>query len=158
MTIPVWTALRAARRPNLSAIVPGLFVGEYPTVDDIGWLRDVHCVTAIVNLQDHPDLAGKGLRAAVLCAACRDHGIKWHHVPIPDGNIAAMRSRMDTVLPLLARLSAAGECIYLHCNAGYNRAPTVAIAHLHVNCGATLDAAVAAVTTRRVCAPYLEAI
>ena len=158
MTIPVWTALRTGRRPNLSIIVAGLLVGEYPTVDDIAWLREVHGVTAIVNLQDHPDLAGKGLRAASLRAACQGHGVQWHHVPIPDGSVAALRRRLRTVLPLLARLSAAGECIYLHCNAGFNRAPTVAIAHLHVNAGMQFDAAVQAVTSRRVCAPYIEAI
>lgn len=158
MTIPVWTALRTGRRPNVSAIVSGLLVGEYPTVDDIAWLRDVHGVTAVVNLQDHPDLVSKGLEAEALRAACRDLGMQWHHVPVPDGNAVALRRRLETALPLLGRLSSAGECIYLHCNAGYNRAPTVAIAHLHVNCGLSREAAVHAVTARRVCVPYLEVI
>lgn len=158
MTPPVWTTLRFARRPSLSTILPDLLVGEYPTSDDLGWLHDAHGVTAIVNLQDHSDLQSKGLRATELAAVCRTIGMQWHHAPIPDGDFEALRRRLETLLPLLAGLAAAGERIYLHCNAGFNRAPTVAIAHLHVNGGLPFDEAVAAVTSRRTCAPYLDAI
>jgi len=158
VTPPIWTTVRFARRPSVSTIQSDLLVGEYPTVDDIAWLRRTHGVTAIVNLQDHSDLTSKGLQAADLLAACRRHGMRWHHVPIPDGDLPMLRLRLETLLPLLAALAAAGERTYLHCNAGFNRAPTVAIAHLHVNSGLALDDAVAAVTARRACAPYLEAL
>ena len=42
-------------------VLPELLVGEYPRVEDLAWLRDVHGVTAVVSLQDDADLASKRL-------------------------------------------------------------------------------------------------
>jgi len=50
--------------PALDTILPELLIGEYPRVEDLAWLRDVHGVTAVVSLQDDADLASKRLRAA----------------------------------------------------------------------------------------------
>src|SRR5262249_59435644 len=57
---------RPGARPGLSAIRPGLVIGEYPTPEDAAWLRDEHGVTAVVSLQDDADLASKGLRLVAL--------------------------------------------------------------------------------------------
>jgi len=147
--------LRPDRRPGVSAIVPSLLVGEYPTSGDVEWLHTTHGVTAVVNLQDHADLASKGLLLDELISAYRKRGIRFHHVPIADGDTAALRMHLQSLVELMQKLVAEGACIYLHCNGGYNRAPTVAIAYLHVALKMPLDAAVELMKRQRPCVPFV---
>jgi transcriptional regulator of met regulon len=144
--------------PNCSAILPNLLVGEYPRPGDAGELREARGVTAVVCLQDDADLASKGVPLARLEAAYRRHAIAFHHRPVPDGHDLDLRARLDEIVALLARLVDAGERVYLHCNAGFNRAPTVAIAYLHAHEGLPLDAARDLVKARRPCVPYMRAL
>ena len=51
-----------------------------------------------------------------------------------------------------------GERVYLHCNAGMNRAPTIAIAYLHVHHAMPLLEARDFVKTRRACLPYMTVL
>ncbi len=146
------------RRPGLTVVCEGLLVGEYLGPADVGWLRTEHGVTAVVNLQDDGDLRSKGLVVADLEAAYRAHGVAFHRQPVPDGDDEALAARLDTLLPLLDRLVGDGGRVYLHCNAGFNRAPTVAIAYLHVAHGLTLAAARAEVAARRTCLPYMSVL
>jgi protein-tyrosine phosphatase len=62
------------------------------------------------------------------------------------------------VLQGLHRSLAAGERVYLHCNAGLNRAPTVAVAYLHRHHGLSLEDACAVVKAQRPCVPYMRAL
>lgn len=150
---------RAPRlRPGASAVCEGLVVGEYPGPHDAPWLRDAHGITAVVSVQDDGDLKSKGLVLSELERAYREHGIAFHRLPVPDGDGEALAARLDDLLPLLARLLAAGERVYLHCNAGFNRAPTIAIAHLHANGGLPLAEARAEVAARRSCMPYMTVL
>jgi protein-tyrosine phosphatase len=48
-----------------------------------------------------------------------------------------------------------GARLYLHCNAGMNRAPTVAIAYLHRHQGFAIGVARDYVKRRRPCVPYM---
>ena len=57
---------RPGGRPGVSAIRPGLLVGEYPLPEDAAWLRAEHGITAVLSLQDDADLASKGLRLRAL--------------------------------------------------------------------------------------------
>jgi protein-tyrosine phosphatase len=150
-------AVRPAR-PQLDAILPELLVGEYPRVEDLSWLRDEHGVTAVVSLQDDADLASKRLRAADLVAACTALGLGLHRAPIADGDPEALAIRLPAIVERLHALIAAGGRVYLHCNAGYNRAPTVAIAYVHLHHGLSLDDACALVKRRRSCVPYMTAL
>jgi hypothetical protein len=149
---------RSGARPGFGVIRPDLLVGEYPTPADAAWLRDAHGVTAVVCLQDDADLASKGVRLAGLEAAYRTHGIAFHRIPIPDGHDVDLRARLDEILGILHRLLGAGGRVYLHCNAGFNRAPTVAIAYLHVHGGLSLAEARDVVKSRRACVPYMRAL
>jgi len=144
--------------PALDAILPQLLVGEYPRVEDLVWLRDEHGVTAVLSLQDDADLASKRLRAGDLERACTELGLALHRVPVADGDPEALALRLPVVVARLHDLIAAGGRVYLHCNAGYNRAPTVAIAYVHVHCGLDLDAACELVKQRRPCVPYVSAL
>jgi protein-tyrosine phosphatase len=151
-----WFVLRPNRRPSVSILLPNLTIGEYPQYDDVTWLRAAHGVNAVVNLQDHGDLASKGLELPTLAAAYERAAIAFHHVPIPDGDTETLRARVHELVALLQRLVAGGERVYLHCNGGYNRAPTVAIAFLHESLHMPLPDAVAFVKQRRPCVPYLR--
>jgi protein-tyrosine phosphatase len=144
--------------PGFDAVLPELLVGEYPRVEDLGWLRDTHGVTAVLSLQDDADLASKRLRAADLEAACATLGLSFERLPVADGDAEALAARLPAAAARLAALIAGGARVYLHCNAGYNRAPTVAIAYLHAHRGYALEAACEEVKGRRSCVPYVSAL
>ena len=145
-------------RPRLDAILPALVVGEYPNLIDVPWLRDEHGITAVVCLQDDADLASKRLRLADLRTAYGDTGLAFDHVPVPDGDPEFLADRLPTIVEILRDHVARGASVYLHCNAGMNRAPTAAIAYMHVVEGLALREAVAFVKARRSCIPYVRAL
>ena len=146
---------RYNRRPDLSLIVPGLLVGEYPTPEDIEWLRCTHDITAVVSLQDDADIASKGLRVDQLVTAYKRHGVQFHRLPVTDCDIEMLAMRLDAIVALLDELMSGGDRVYLHCNAGMNRAPTAAIAYLHRHHNLSLSAARDLVKERRHCVPYM---
>ncbi len=115
-------------------------------------------MTAVVSLQDDADLASKGLRLAALDRAYRERGLAFHRIPVPDGDAEHLAARLADIVALLERLIAGGGRVYLHCNAGFNRAPTVAIAYLHMCEGLSLEAARDDVKGRRHCVPYMRAL
>ena len=145
-------------QPRLDRILPRLIVGEYPNVADVGWLRETHDVGAVVCLQDDADLASKRLRLGDLRAAYASAGIAFEHLPVPDGDPDFLADRLPAIVEIVHEHVAAGRTVYLHCNAGMNRAPTAAIAYVHVHGGSTLREALELVKARRLCVPYLRAI
>ena len=144
--------------PRLDTIVPGLIVGEYPNVADVAWLAESHGVTAVVCLQDDADLASKRLRLDDLRAAYDAAGIAFDHVPVPDGDPDFLADRLPMVVEIVRAHIEAGATVYLHCNAGMNRAPTAAIAYVHRHHGLALADAVELVKSRRLCVPYVRAL
>jgi protein-tyrosine phosphatase len=151
--------MRPGGRPGLSLVLDdGLLVGEYPAPADVAWLRDEHGVTAVVCLQDDADLASKNLDLRDLENAYREAGVAFHHLPVQDGDVAELAARLPAVLDTLRGLLVAGERVYMHCNAGFNRAPTVAIAYVHAHRGLALQEAWELVKGRRSCAPYRSAL
>jgi len=151
-------AVRPGPRPSHAVVLPSLLVGEYLVPDDALWLRSTLGVTTVVSLQDDADLASKNLAEPELEAAYRDRGIGFHRIPVPDGDTAILTARLDGLVALLRELIDGGERVYLHCNAGYNRAPTVAIAYLHVATGLPLPAARDFLKERRQCVPYMTVL
>jgi atypical dual specificity phosphatase len=139
-------------------ILPKLIIGEYPTPEDAGWLQSAHGVTAVVSLQDDADLASKGLHLASLVAGYRAHGLEFERFAIGDCDTDALRAQLGTVVHVLDGLLRRAERVYLHCNAGMNRAPTVAIAYLHARRGLTLLEARDLVKQRRHCVPYMSVL
>jgi protein-tyrosine phosphatase len=155
-----WRGAPAVRpdRPHLSAILDNLLIGEYPNPEDVGWLRDEHGVTAVLSLQDDADLASKDLALAVLERAYTTAGLRFHRVPVPDGATDVLDARLPAIVALLGEWLRGGERVYLHCNAGMNRAPTAAIAYLHVHGDLPLHAARDFVKKRRPCVPYMRVL
>ena len=129
-------------------------VGGYPDVADVPWLGEAHGVTAVLSLQDDADLAAKRLDRSLLERAYAAAGIAFARMPVPeDGEERLARVLPDAVTHLDA-LHREGHVAYLHCNAGMNRAPTVAIAYLHVHQGLALSEATRVVKSRRPCLPF----
>lgn len=149
-------AARPDGHPDHAFVIENLAVGEYPTPEDAAWLRGAPAISAVVSLQDDVDLDRKGLSLRDLQRAYTAQGIRFHRVPVCDGDAEALRARLDEAVGLVADLLDGGERVYLHCNAGLNRAPTVAIAFLHVHHGRPLDAACALVKAQRPCVPYMR--
>ena len=147
--------VRPYGRPSVTEISDSLLIGEFPRPDDIAWLKTQFAVTAVHNLQDDEDLALHGLRERELTETCRESGIKIVRTPIPDGSADAMAERLGDALAALGNLIDAGERVYLHCNAGLNRAPTLAIAYLRAHGEMSLDEACAHVKARRACGPFM---
>jgi atypical dual specificity phosphatase len=145
---------RRGVHPEVAVILDHLRVGECPGADDVQWLRAAHGVNAVVSLQDDADLLHKNLRLSELTAAYRRHGVAFHRLPVADGDAAMLAARLPEALDLLHGLLSNGASVFLHCNAGLNRAPTVAIAYLHVHAGYALRAARDHVKARRACVPY----
>lgn len=151
-------AARPAGHPAHAFVLPALAIGEYPTPEDATWLRQTCGVSAVISLQDDLDLERKGLHLAALRRAYERVAIAFTRYPIGDGDAAALCRILDPILADLHDRLAGGERVYLHCNAGLNRAPTVAVAYLHRHHGLRLDDACAAVKSRRACVPYMRAL
>ncbi len=151
---PPGPALRAGR-PDFSRVSARLIIGEYPCVADIAWLAARHGVSAILNLQDHDDLGAKGLELQDLHAAAAGCGVEFRHFPVPDYDGDRLVAQLGEIVQALADLEAAGHVIYVHCNAGLNRAPTIVIAYLHQHDGMGLEEACALVKSVRACGPYM---
>jgi len=144
-----------ATRPSLAEITPNLLIGEYPRKDDIGWLKESYEINAVHNLQDDDDVRLHGLDLQAIRAECDANGISFVRTPIQDGSADAMAERLRVGLEALHSLIAAGKRVYLHCNAGLNRAPTLAIGYLRAHGKMSLDEAVAHVKKHRACGPFM---
>src|SRR5256885_16641722 len=117
---------RPGGRPGVSVIRPALLIGEYPLPEDAAWLRDEHGVTAVLSLQDDPDLASKGIELRALERAYREHGLGFHRIPVPDGDDRHLAARLGEIVGLLARLGDGGERGSPPSHPGLNRRPAVA--------------------------------
>ena len=149
---------RGHRRPDVAEISKELLIGEYPRVDDIEWLKKTWRVRAVHNLQDQDDLKLNGLDLRALADAYREHGIEFVNTPIQDGSADAVAERLIAALDELHDLVEAHGRVYLHCNAGMNLAPTLAIAFLRAYRHMSLDEAVAHVKKRRACGPFMTVL
>ena len=149
---------RGSRRPTVSVISDELLVGEYPGQDDIGWLKDTYGITAVHNLQDDDDLRMNGLDAGLLRSEYDAHGIEYVRTPIQDGSADAMAERLEVALQDLRDLVDSNGRVYLHCNAGMNRAPTLAIAFLRAYRQMSLDEAMVLVKKQRACGPFMTVL
>lgn len=151
-------AARPAGHPGHAFVLPALAVGEYPTPEDAVWLRDVCRIGTVISLQDDLDLERKGLRLSALQRAYTAADIALERFPVSDGDAAGLCVVLDRVVAALHARLEAGQRVYLHCNAGLNRAPSVAVAYLHRHHGLALDDACATIKALRPCVPYMRAL
>lgn len=145
-------------QPGVSEILPNLFVGEYPRVEDALWLKQTFGISAVLSLQDADDISLKGLDIAVLKSTYREHQIEFARTPIADYDCHTLATALPQALNQLHTSIQNGRRVFLHCNAGCNRAPTVAIAYLHVHHAMSLEDARNFFKARRPCGPYMNVL
>jgi hypothetical protein len=144
--------------PEIAELLPELFFGEYPRLEDVPWLRARHGISAVLSLQDADDLFGKGLELRELERAYAAEAIELFRHPVADYDLDALAATLPGAIADLHRLLESGRRVLVHCNAGYNRAPTVVVAYLHRHRGFTLAAARDRVRAVRACVPYMTVL
>ncbi len=145
-------------RPSVSEITDELLVGEYPRLSDLEWLKEEYHVTAVHNLQDDIDLHINGLDPTELRSECERLGLHFVRTPIHDGSADDMAVRLAPALHALTELIDEQRRVFLHCNGGLNRAPTVGIAWLHATQEMSLDEAMYFFKQRRPCGPFMTVL
>jgi alpha/beta superfamily hydrolase len=110
-------------------VIPHLFVGPAPLDnDDFQQLKALN-VTAILSLQTEED----GEEGAIESerSAAVEAGISFTNLPVTDLDRLELLWKLPKCVATVQRILAAGDTLYLHCTAGVNRSPTVAVAYLH---------------------------
>ena len=143
------------RPPPVHEVAERLIVGPCPASPEIiARLRGEHGVGALVSLQTDGDLERSGLSWPLLWRFLVARGITPVRVPIIDFDDRSLLGRIDEAADAVQHAHGRGDTVYLHCTAGVNRSPTVAIAWLVRHRGMSLDDAWEQVTTRRPCDPH----
>ena len=140
-------------------IQPWLFVGAFlESAHEVEMLQRREGVTAVLNLQTDEDIEEARFFAEHPEALYADTGIKVCRVPVRDFDESDLQQKLPECVAALRGLLEQGHTVYLHCTAGVNRSPTVAIAYLHWCVGWELDTAVKHVQKCRYCSPKVDAI
>ena len=111
--------------PNISEVIPGLYVGGQQTKRGLHQMRALG-ITAVVNMREESDDAARGVAL--------DHYL-W--LPITD-DAAPELEDLERGSHFIEAQLFAGRGVYVHCAAGVGRAPTQAAAYL-VYMGKTPD-------------------
>ena len=144
---------------NLSQVVPRLFVGSCPTnTDDIDHLKAEYGITAILNLQTDNDFDYCDLDWERIEAHCHDLKIEVRRIPVRDFDGLDLRKKLFPCVQELDELLRNSHTVYIHCNVGAGRSPSVVIAYLVWRQGFNLDEAIEHVARCRFCSPNIEAI
>ena len=143
---------------HLSTLDDQLVVGSCPSsLEDIQSLAAMG-VKGLVNLQSDMDLRSRALEWTILWPLYLRHGISAVRVPIIDFEPADLARHIDAAVMAVAKHIDAGKRVYVHCNAGLNRSPSVVIGYLMLSRGLTLKDAVAWIKERHECVPYPDVI
>jgi protein-tyrosine phosphatase len=138
-------------------ILPNLFVGpDLRDEADFETLRTLR-ISAILSLQTEDDLRQEGGFDGESSAASRA-GLAFRNVPVKDFDRLELQRKLPECVAALDSLLKAAHTVYLHCTAGVNRSPTVAVAYLHWCQARPLEDALACVQKARRCVPDLETI
>ena len=138
-------------RMRVSPILPNLYLGPEPSLDEDFAALQTLKITAILSVQDGEDRPDGGIEAERMAAMGRN--IVFTNVPVRDFDRLQLVRRLPDCVAALADLIDAGHTVYVHCSAGINRSPTVVVAYLCRHLGWNLDRSLAHVTAMRVCVP-----
>lgn len=140
-------------------ILERLWVGRYPhTPEHVDALVGMG-VDAVVNLQSDEDLHSRGVSWSTMWSLYTARGISIERVPIIDFSRKDLQKNLTRAVDRVRDLrDVQGRTVYLHCNAGLNRSPTVAIAYLVAIHGLEPVEAQAFVEQRHQCIPYVDVV
>jgi dienelactone hydrolase len=137
-------------------VIPHLFVGAAPLADDDFQQLKALKVTAILSLQTEED----GQEGAIESerSAAVEAGISFTNLPVTDFDRLELLWKLPKCVATVERILAAGDTLYLHCTAGVNRSPTVAVAYLHKCLQWPLEEALEYIRGYRNCCPDEDVI
>lgn len=121
-------------------------------------LKNNDGVTAILNLQSDGDLEAKAIQWELFEQFYEQQGMVVTRVPIIDFEPADLLMHLPDGVNALDQLMEKDHKVYVHCNVGINRSPTVCIAWLVQHGGLSLEEAIQHVMERRSCYPYPEVL
>jgi protein-tyrosine phosphatase len=84
--------------------------------------------------------------------------IEVRRIPVRDFDGLDLRKKLSACVKTLDELLSSGRTVYIHCNVGTGRSPSVAIAYLVWKQGWNLDDAIEHVSKVRSCSPNIDAI
>jgi Dual specificity phosphatase, catalytic domain len=113
-------------------ILPHLLVGTFlKSALEVEMLRRHEGVTAVLNLQTDAGIRAGEFFGEPLETIYGASSVKLLRVPVRDLDALDLQQKLSDCVAVLNRLIEEGQTVYLHCTAGVNRSPTVAIAYLH---------------------------
>ena len=144
---------------DIDRILPNLFIGSCPEhLGDIDGLKPDFGVTAVLSVQTDDELNYWGIRWEELQNRYQQSGVEFRRMPVRDFDVDDLRRMLPKCVAVLDELLRAGHTVFLHCNAGVNRSPTIAIAFLYWIEGWALEEATTHVMRHHASAPFTEAI
>jgi protein-tyrosine phosphatase len=108
---------------------PHLFVGAAPLAENDFHQLKALGVTAILSLQTEEDGQEGAIDHERIAAS--EVGLSFTNLPVTDFDRLDLLWKLPKCVAAIERMVAAGDTLYLHCTAGVNRSPTVAVAYLH---------------------------
>ena len=137
-------------------IVEQLAVGPYPRDPAQVLALKRSGITAVLNVQSDIDFRDRAIHWELFWKFYVARGIHVVRHAIRDFDSADLYARLPSAVSALNGLIDSGHSVYLHCTAGVNRSPTVAIAWLVTHRGHSLEEAVEHfLSIRRVAVPDL---
>ena len=112
----------------------------------------------MLNVQTDDDMAYWGVDWYRLEPYYREVGVEIRRVPVRDFDLDDLRRQLPECVEVLDELLHQGHTVYVHCNMGVNRSPSIVIAYLHWVLGWDLEKATDHVLKCRSCDPYVDAI
>lgn len=117
-------------------ITSSLYLGSQDVTQDQNLLRE-YCITHIISLGVPVPLPSQL------------PNLEYSFLPVLDLPDENLESLLHRALPLIDKIVCRGGCVYVHCNAGVSRAPTVIIAYLMAHRGLTFTEASSLVKEKR---------
>lgn len=140
--------------PDVSEILPALWIGRaLHAPEETERLKSELGVTAVVSLETDRDLEAVGLTWSKIRERYRALGIEAERVEIEGDWPAAVIEVMRHAMVLVRHLIQRGHTVYVHCTAGVNRSPTVALMYLNLVEGIPVEEALATV---QLCRPQAK--
>lgn len=144
---------------DVNEILPNLFIGSNPrSFADIIGLRREFRITAVLNVQTDEEMARNFINRHGLESHYCQADIEVREVPVRDFDPGDLRLHLPECVKVLDELLHRGHTVYVHCNMGVNRSPSIVIAYLHWVEGWDLEKATAHVLRYRSCEPYVNVI
>ncbi|MEW6732556.1 MAG: dual specificity protein phosphatase family protein [Acidobacteriota bacterium] len=144
---------------NYNQIVQELYVGTVPRlIQDVELLKRECAISAVLNLQTDEDMLWYNVDWPSIQQYYNSCQIQAWRTPVRDFDPEDLKNKVWHCAATLDSIIRAGHRTYLHCTAGINRSPTVAIAYLYRYRGYDLNTAIKMMLDCRSCDPCMDAL